>query len=123
MSAGRVVRLQDLPNEHEEVEQPAAAQCRPDGRFPFAFAERLIADMGMGYVVDTLGRVGFLRNQLVGTSSANLLPGQHNPERPQVHVLQDDWSREDADRSFLEVQSDFVELLLQRRQIGSHFAG
>lgn len=71
----------------------------------------------MRHVVQAIGRVGLLGNDLVGTSAADLLPGQHDPERAQVHTFQHDRRRQHTHRSLLEVQLDLVEFLFQGRQI------
>jgi hypothetical protein len=78
--------------------------------------------MGMRYVVQAIGRVGLLGDDLVGASAADLLPGQHDPERAQVHTFQHDRRGEHADRALLEVQLDLVEFLFQGGQIRRNLA-
>ena len=93
MSAAGVVGFQDLAHEDKEVQQPSAGKSGLDGRHSLAFAQNLVADVGMGDVAVPFGRVGLFCDHLVGAALANAFPVEDDSERAQVNVFQHDRSR------------------------------
>ena len=83
VSPSRGIRLQELANDREKVIQSPGRQCRANRPPPIPFAQRFVADMGMGDAVVGLGRMGFKRHDGIGPGFLRaVLPTQPDLERP-----------------------------------------
>ena len=115
--AGRVVRLQDLPNEHEEIEQPTLSQSVADRNLPLAFAQRVVLDVRVRRVFVAGGRVALHGDDIVRTGIADVLPVQHDLELAKVDALQFDRISQYGDDLLLHADFDLVEFTGQRAEV------
>lgn len=122
VGAARVVGLQDLGHEQEEVAEPALLQRRANRGLAVPFAQRLALDMRMRNVVMTVRHVRFKRNDVIHPRLIELIPMQHNSERAKVSVFQSDRIGHEGDRVLLQVAIELAELGLQGIEFIVHLA-
>jgi hypothetical protein len=115
--------LQDLPNHHEEVQQPAIGQRRSDTSCSSPFAELVILDVGMGHVPTARWAVGIDSNYVVGSASADPLPMQDDPKGTEVNVFQNNALCVDADRLLLEIDRHCLKLSCEGQKVSGDDAG
>jgi hypothetical protein len=117
ISAGRVVGLEDLADEQEEVEQPPFSKRPPNRRTAVTFAELVALDVWMGSVGIGRRRIGIQGDHLVGQGTAQKVPVEPDLESAEGDALQDDSVGDDRQHAPLEADPDFVELLVKSEQV------
>lgn len=117
-SALGVVGGEGLGDDREEVEDPPAAERRPDRCAGLPLAEPLVAHMGVSQrrvaagvaLVDGADEVG----RRAGSEAP---PRKHDLEPAQVDPFQDDRPGDDRDRPFAEVDLQLCKLSGERREV------
>jgi hypothetical protein len=88
MGTAWVVGRQNLPDEHEEIIEPAHAEGRLDGGRSFAFAQTAIQYMRMGDSIVIDSPAGLERSTFVGDGLPNPRPRQRNFKCAEAHAFQ-----------------------------------
>lgn len=112
-----VVGLQRLADDREEVEQPSLLERFTDRQIGLSLAQSLAIDVRMGDVRTAGGLLGVGGHDAIGVGQPDSLPIQLDPKRPQIHPLQDNGFGGGRDASLLEVDFDFVKLVLNGQQV------
>lgn len=116
--AAGVIGGEGLRDDREEVEEPAAAQGRPDCGVTVPFAEPIVPHVGVGYGRIADGSPIIQRIDAVGGGSlAEPFPLEHDLKSSQVQPLQHDRCGDDADGRFPEVNLQLRELGFERDEI------
>ena len=118
MGTGVVVGFENLADEHEEIEQPAAREGGLDGRRTVAFAKPMAANVRMRHIVPARRTMRLLGDHFVGLRLANAVPVQNNPERTQVDPIENDRLREHADLFLIRIDLQLGEFLAECDQVG-----
>jgi hypothetical protein len=109
----RVVRFQDLPDDDEEIEQPAGPQRLFDRMMPFAFAKLVTAHVRMHDVAVVGRRVGIDRHDLIGRQSVGVAKVKLDLEGTEIDAFKFDSVRYDRKGSVLPVEIDLGKLIFQ----------
>ena len=88
ISTARVVRVQDLRNDLEEIVKPAFTKRPANRENPLAFAKAVVADMRMRHVLIVRGGIGFQGDHGITKRVFSAAPVQFDAERAEVDLLQ-----------------------------------
>ena len=115
-----VVGLQNLPYEHEEIEQPSVTQSLSNGRFAFAFAQRVALHMRMRGVITGRCRTRIKSFDFVSTTLIQSMPVQHEGKATQIYAFQYDHVGRDRNTVSLHADGNLIELRIQRDEISKN---
>ena len=118
IGAVRVVGVEDLPDEQEELEQPPLAERLQDRRPPLPFTQSLVLDVGMRGPGVGGSRVRVQGVDVVRDRCSQSVPAQADLEPAEVDPLQDDRPGLDGDGLFPQVEGDDVELRFEGFKVG-----
>jgi hypothetical protein len=117
VGAAWVVGFQDLPDENEEIEQPAFAEGLADGDASVTLAQGVALDMRMRCVAVRFCRVALNGHDFIGATVAEIPPVQHDLERPECDSFEFDDVGQHADCRPLQAHRHLFEFVLQRTQV------
>lgn len=117
VSTSRVVGLEDLADEQEEVEQPPFSKCLPNWCAAVPFTQLVALHVWMRGVATGRGWIGIQGDYLVGQGTAQEVPVEFNLESAEGDALQDDLFGDDRQHAPLQVELDFIELFVQGEQV------
>ncbi len=116
--------MEQLRNQQEEIQEAALGQGGGNGGPAFALAELFALNVGMGHILVAGGRVRIESHDPIGMrAAAQLLPIEPDLERPQTDAFEHDGLGRGADLVRLQIDVDFVELLIHGQKIAEDFRG
>jgi hypothetical protein len=109
--------VQDLPNEHEKIEQPTIKKGRANRRLAFAFTQRFALNVRMSRVAVRRRRSIVHRGDFVSTGFSESLPVKNDFETPEINAIENHFVRRHRNDMHLHVQTDVVEFRSKRFEI------